>query len=259
MPSIAQPGAEAPARKFTLAVLETDPEMQTVEGSMRELVTQWVGRADAADRIAMPSFDVRRAPAKYPDPAAIDGVLITGSRADAHADDDWILHLLDYVRELATNPANAHVRIVGICFGHQIVARALGGSVVKNPLGWELSATTLELSPAGQALFPAAAGGLVLHEMHQDHVDRAPPGVDVIASSPTSPVQGLYRADKLLTFQGHPEFSGDVTESLSEIVRQKGDVDDATADDAIARTRVRDHGPYVGQRVVADFLLRAQA
>lgn len=86
----------------------------------------------------------------YPDPSTIDAILITGSKYSAYADDDWIIRLTEYTRALIEE---GRVRIIGVCFGHQIVARALGGRVAASLAGWELSVTEMELTKEGKRVF----------------------------------------------------------------------------------------------------------
>ena len=88
----------------------------------------------------------------YPDPETIDAVLITGSRHSAYAEDDWIVRLTAFTRRLLDEN---RVRVIGVCFGHQIVARALGAKVATSPYGWELSITEMELTEKGKTVFGA--------------------------------------------------------------------------------------------------------
>lgn len=88
----------------------------------------------------------------YPDPESIDAVLITGSRHSAYADDDWIVRLTAFTRRLLLGDDN-RVRVIGVCFGHQIAARALGARIAPSPFGWELSVTEMQLTEKGKAVF----------------------------------------------------------------------------------------------------------
>ena len=92
--------------------------------------------------------EVPRTP--YPALDDVDAVLITGSRHNAYEDQPWILELVGFTRRCLDT---ARVRVVGVCFGHQIVARALGMKVGVNPKGWEVSVTETELGPTGKEIF----------------------------------------------------------------------------------------------------------
>ena len=87
---------------------------------------------------------------EYPDLNDVDGILITGSKHNSFDDEPWILKLVEFVKKVMDRDS---VRLVGICFGHQITARALGAKVGRSPKGWELSVTDVKLSEAGKKLF----------------------------------------------------------------------------------------------------------
>lgn len=163
----------------------------------------------------------------------------------------WIINLSDYIYKAYTTSTT---RLVGICFGHQIIARALGGVVEQNPKGWEVSVTALSMDSEGIAakLFPEAAqvGELILQEMHRDHVATVPDGVHIFASSPVSPVQGMFVPKKLLTLQGHPEFNSEVARALVERVIRDGGLTEEQGKDALARVEKKNHGGAVGKAVV---------
>ena len=95
-------------------------------------------------------FHVVENETNYPNLDDFDGVLITGSKHNSFDDEPWILRLVDFVKEVL---AQKRVRLVGICFGHQITARALGAKVGRSPKGWELSVTDVKLTEAGKKLF----------------------------------------------------------------------------------------------------------
>lgn len=80
----------------------------------------------------------------------------------------WIKTLLRYVRFL--HESQARVKLIGICFGHQLIAQALGGHVCKNPRGWEVGATTVALTEEGKRFFENVTDlhhHLCVQQMHQ--------------------------------------------------------------------------------------------
>ncbi|KAJ5582176.1 hypothetical protein N7535_000796 [Penicillium sp. DV-2018c] len=87
---------------------------------------------------------------EFPDLAGVDALLLTGSKHDAWADDEWIRDLTSKVRETVITHKKP---VIGVCFGHQILARALGARVGRNELGWEVSVEQLTLTEAGKELF----------------------------------------------------------------------------------------------------------
>jgi GMP synthase-like glutamine amidotransferase len=104
---------------------------------------------------------------EYPSLESIDAVLLTGSRHDSFVDDPWILKLVEFVEEVLEQ---RRVRIIGVCFGHQIVGRALGAKVGRSDKGWETSVTAVDLTKKGQEIFGKTALVSFLLLSHQSHV-----------------------------------------------------------------------------------------
>ena len=125
---------------------------------------------------------------------AADGWLITGSRFGVYEDHDWIPPLEDFLRAAY----GAGVPIVGICFGHQILAQALGGRVEKFGGGWSVGATVYDTTNGHQEQMMA---------WHQDQVIEIPEGAEVIGSSEFCANAVLAYGNRALTVQPHPEFT----------------------------------------------------
>ena len=141
-------------------------------------------------------------------PTDQEGWLITGSKHGAYEDHAFIPPLEDFIRATA----QARVPLVGICFGHQIIAQALGGTVEKFEGGWSLGATEYDYGPLGKAR---------LNAWHQDQVTTAPPNARKIASAPNCKFAALAYDSPILTFQAHPEFDPKVIETF--VATRKGD------------------------------------
>lgn len=94
-------------------------------------------------------FDVY-AKQEYPSLSSIDAILITGSKADAYDNNPWILKLVAFVKTVL---AQDRVRVLGVCFGHQIVGRTVGARVGRCESGWEVSVTQMELTTKGREVF----------------------------------------------------------------------------------------------------------
>lgn len=90
---------------------------------------------------------------RYPSLDDVDAVLISGSKHSAYLDEPWILRLVDFTRRALATTGDRRVRVVGVCFGHQIVGRALGVPVGVNDKGWEVSVTEIRLTGKGRELF----------------------------------------------------------------------------------------------------------
>lgn len=130
-----------------------------------------------------------------------DAWLITGSKSDAYGDDPWISRLCEFIREV---DAKRQV-LVGICFGHQVIARALGGRVAKFDGGWGVGVHHYQI--ADNVETPLTQKDIALCAFHQDQVLEKPEKMTSFLSSDFCQHAGLIYEDRILTFQGHPEFS----------------------------------------------------
>ena len=135
-------------------------------------------------------------------PEAADGWLITGSKHGVYEDLPFIAPLEALVRDIRA----AGKPLVGICFGHQIIAQALGGHVEKFDGGWQ----------RGLQSYAGAAGDLALFAWHQDQVITPPEPARTLATSPGCAHAILRYGPDCLTIQGHPEFERDFVEVLME-------------------------------------------
>lgn len=149
-----------------------------------------------------------------------DGWLITGSRHGAYEDHPWIPPLEEFIRHAYW----AHVPLVGVCFGHQIVAQAMGGKVERFPQGWAIGATDYDF--AGKTMR--------LNAWHRDQVTEVPPMAEVIASNDFCANAALLYGDRALTVQAHPEFRPEFVDGLMD-TRGKGLVPDDLMAGATAR------------------------
>jgi GMP synthase-like glutamine amidotransferase len=133
------------------------------------------------------------------DPAAYDGYIVTGSPAGVYDPLPWIGALADFLR-LAKKQ-----KLVGICFGHQIMAEALGGHVEKSAKGWGVGLHTYPVATREVWMDDAAA--VSIPASHQDQVVMQPPHTEVTVSSVFTPYAGLAWTDRpAISFQFHPEF-----------------------------------------------------
>ena len=153
---------------------------------------------------------------EYPaDIDEVDAYLMTGSKSSVYEDKEWIHTLSDFVRDLHEH----RKKLVGICFGHQMVAHALGGRTEKSDKGWGVG--------AHDALFhrlPEWHDGedpeFVLIVSHQDQVVETAPGTEVLAGSDFCENAVCQLGDHILTLQGHPEFIEAYSHSLLELRRE---------------------------------------
>lgn len=146
------------------------------------------------------TYDVRLD--EFPDQAQdCDAWLITGSKADAYSDEPWILRLCDLIKDID----QLKQPLVGICFGHQVIARALGGRVEKFEGGWGVGAHHYSVCDTLPLL--SNVQEVTLCAFHQDQVVEKPARARVILRSDFCENAGLQYENHILTYQGHPEFS----------------------------------------------------
>ena len=135
-----------------------------------------------------------------PGPEAADGWLITGSKHGALDDLPWIKPLEALVRDIVASG----LPLIGVCFGHQIIAQALGGKVEKYKGGWGV----------GRQVYDFGDEKLALNAWHQDQVVKLPPGAQVIATNEFCKNAALVIGDNVLTVQPHPEFTAEMMAGL---------------------------------------------
>ncbi len=131
-----------------------------------------------------------------------DAYIVTGSRCNAFDDTPWINDLKDFIRELY----KAQKKCFGVCFGHQIIAEALGGKVERNSKGWGAGAKLFETvhQPSWAAQTPDYFTILV---SHQDQVTRLPSRATLFATSEYCTIGAYFIDDFIFCLQGHPEFN----------------------------------------------------
>jgi GMP synthase-like glutamine amidotransferase len=148
-------------------------------------------------------------------PASIDdcdGWLITGSRHGVYDELDWMAALQDFIRELA----EARRPLIGVCFGHQIMAAAMGGKVVKSDLGWKVGLQHYRLEQ-GYAWMREQPASVAIHAWHQDQVIVCPPSAEVFLTAPDCAYAGLSYGDSMISVQAHPEIEADYERALLDM------------------------------------------
>jgi len=138
-----------------------------------------------------------------------DAVLLTGSRADSFSQEPWVLNLRQKVEELLKSKK----KLVGVCFGHQLIALCLGARVGRAPQGWGVGRMQYQwLAPE----LPQAQGrtDVAMLASHQDQVVDLPEGTRLLATSGFCPVAAFGVDDELFCVQAHPEFVEDYSAFL---------------------------------------------
>ncbi|KAJ6847880.1 putative glutamine amidotransferase [Iris pallida] len=164
-----------------------------------------------------------------------DGFVVSGSPHDAYGDDDWILELCFLLRTLYA----MQKRVLGICFGHQVLCRALGGHVGKACTGWELGIRKMIIVEGLQHCrflqgFENLPSSASIIECHQDEVWELPVGAEVLAFSEKTAVEAFSIGEHILGIQGHPEYTKDILLDIIDRLTRNNSINCNFADDAKA-------------------------
>ncbi|MEM7739334.1 MAG: type 1 glutamine amidotransferase [Pseudomonadota bacterium] len=224
-----------------MAVLQTGrsvPGSEKRHGDYDDMCKALMGRAPSeAETFAILDGDFPKTLDDY------DVFVVTGSKFGVYEDHDWIAPLEDLIRQIYESGK----KMIGVCFGHQIIAQALGGQVEKSDKGFGAGAMSYTLQlPGGQAQ------DISLYAWHQDQVVKAPEQAQTIASSEFCPIAGLRYDDRVLTFQAHPEFTKAYTEELAE-ARRGVVLTDEQADKALASLEQRINADVI-QDMIFEFI-----
>ncbi|MFW2366908.1 MAG: glutamine amidotransferase-related protein [Desulforhopalus sp.] len=192
-----------------LAILQCDEvleEFQPRFGNYPEMIARMFD--DSEEVVSVESFDCRKS--IYPDNLdAYDCYITTGSRASVYDDEPWIEQLVDFVRFLDREEK----KLIGICFGHQIIAAATGCMVEKSDKGWGVgvSVNRINMVPGWMT---QSQQELRIIVSHQDQVTTLPPNALVIAESDFCPFFVVQWNNHFLSIQGHPEWNRDYSRTL---------------------------------------------
>ncbi|MFZ9036326.1 MAG: glutamine amidotransferase-related protein [Francisellaceae bacterium] len=180
---------------------------------------------------------------EYPSDATIyDAFIITGSKASAFDDQHWILHLKHRIQRYY----HLGKKLIGICFGHQILASALGGEVRRSTKGWTVGIETVQMIIEKPWMNPFT-DYISLVFYHQDQIIRLPKQAQLLATNTISPVQMFCIEDQVLGIQAHPEMLKAHNHQLLHEFQQTIETQFHRAVDSL---RVRDHGKMVGHWIL---------
>lgn len=199
---------------MTLTIIETGLVPEPIRADFADypdMFRQLIS-AEAPD-LAFETVSVIKGDA-LPEAASLDAILITGSPAGVYDDEPWIAPLMQFIRDAAA----AGIPMVGICFGHQVMAEALGGKVEKSDKGWGIGRHTYDVRTCPDWMNGDCPDRISVPVSHQDQVVALPPGARVLARSDFAPYAALdYGRTPAISFQCHPEFNADYSAALYTI------------------------------------------
>lgn len=151
---------------------------------------------------------------------------------------------------------------MGICFGHQILARALGARIGRSPDGWEIAVDNVNLTPSGKKLFGKdvlvclafdsyllVITDQAIHQMHRDTVFELPSGFECVGSSPRCAIQGFYLPKHVFSVQGHPEFTAFIVSQIIEVRHSQGIFNDELWEDGMKRAPLPHDGALISAAI----------
>jgi len=201
--------------------------------------------------------------------AGFDGVLVTGAAFSVQDRREGMRPLSDYLGERTEGGPP----VLAVCFGAQLAADALGGTVERNPQGWEIGSVEVELTREGlqDPLFTGLPGRLTVQATHEDHIAELPRDVIRLAGNRASRVQAFACGQRLRAVQFHPEADAGIISSLVHLrraileadARLKGAPDAAAAGTAVTgileAVRATGHGRTILANWVKFFVRQTQA
>jgi len=205
-----------------IKVGDTFPTLQAQQGDFEQMIYQTLSQSSAQFTL----YDPRKNPS-HPSLSNFDAIIITGSHAMVTDQEDWSEALLPYIREMY----QCNIPVLAICYGHQLVAKALGGESGFHPKGPEPG--TVEVITTEQAatdeLFHALPKSFRVNVAHSQTVLQKPSTAVVLAANNFEPHQAL-RMGNIWSVQFHPEFNRETTQfyvrEIAEQIRDhQGDVE----------------------------------
>jgi len=191
------------SRPLIVKTGETLPEIRELRGDFED----WIIAGMGLERTEVGVAEVYRGD-PLPDPRLPSCVVVTGSSSMVTDREPWSERTAAWLREAAS----ADTPLLGICYGHQLLAHALGGAVADNPSGREVGTVELELQSGAERdpLLSTLSQGERVHVTHVQSVVALPPGARLLASTRLDPLHAFAIGDRIFGVQFHPEFDADV-------------------------------------------------
>lgn len=185
-----------------LVILKTGRKIDTLDttaGDYEDWIREGMGMSASQVQVVDVAADETLPPL-----TEVAGVAVTGSGAMVTDEEDWMVRSAEWLHQAV----DAGIPVLGICFGHQLLAYALGGKVANNPRGIEVGTVAIRLTDAaaGDPLFQFLPRHFHAQLSHTQSVMELPPGARLLACSEMEPNQAFARGDNAWGIQFHPEF-----------------------------------------------------
>ena len=197
-----------------IGILQTDRVMERFQGrhgDYPKMFEDVLTAASGGETLDFESIDSMAS--AYPEPGSCDAYVITGSRQSVYDGDPWIEGLAEFVGKAL----DAGGKVVGICFGHQLIAHFFGGEAGPAP-GWAVGVHESRVVADAPWLDPKMDSFRLLSS-HKDQVTRLPEGAELFATNEYCPIAGFTWGEGVMTLQGHPEFKKPYSRDLMNMRR----------------------------------------
>jgi len=215
---------------------------------------RWFVRTLAADDIEMPVIDVEAGDSLTESPQDFDGVLVTGSPAMVSHRLDWSERTADWLRGFHQTGRP----LLGVCYGHQLIAHALGGEVGPNPAGRQMGTKAVQIQDPDDPLLGSMSPRAAFHVTHMEAVLSPPADARVIATTQGDPNHALYFGACSWGVQFHPEFDASIMSSYIELRADLLDEEGKNPDELLGDIQTAPAGPALLQRF-AEMVRQARA
>ena len=202
-------------KTLTIGILLTDhvvPELVNNHGDQTDFYDYIFNLADPTVKLRIYDVVLDHYPKSIYE---CDGYLITGSKLSVYDAEEWIRKLETYV-QLLNEQKKA---LLGVCFGHQLIAKALGGKSEKASVGWTLGVQDYDF----QDTFPWVKDqnqSVGLIHSHKDQVTKLPKQAELIASNPRVPIAMFKIGNHVMSMQGHPEFTPEYAHAVATMRKE---------------------------------------
>jgi GMP synthase-like glutamine amidotransferase len=202
-------------KTLTIGILLTDhvvPELLSNHGDQTDFYDYIFNLADPTVKLRIYDVVLDQYPKSIDE---CNGYLITGSKLSVYDAEDWIRKLETYVQILNEQKK----ALLGVCFGHQLIAKALGGKSEKASVGWTLGVQDYDFQDTFHWVKDQNQSVGLIHS-HKDQVTKLPKEAELIASNPRVPIAMFKIGNHVMSMQGHPEFTAEYAHAVATMRKE---------------------------------------